>query len=79
MFLVEVLDRLEIQTTIKKFKEYNGKRFNARSDKSAIAHLSFLFNVSYAEIKKYMSQKRLKLVHIEFIPVKPPAGLYGDI
>ena len=65
---VQVKERLRIETTIRKFKDFNGKEFNATSDKSRYYYLVHLFNVPLSEIKKYISQKRLKLISCGYIP-----------
>ena len=66
--MIQVKHRWEIQTTIKKYKDLNGKQFNATSDKSKIYYLSHLLEVSVNEVKKYMSSKRLRLISCGYVP-----------
>lgn len=68
MRFIEIKERYEIQTTIRKYKDLNGKKFNATSDKSKIYYLSHLLQVSVSEVKKFISQKRLKLVYLGYVP-----------
>lgn len=68
MRFIEIKERYEIQTTIRKYKDLNGKKFNATSDKSKIYYLSHLLQVSVSEVKKFISQKKLKLVYLGYVP-----------
>lgn len=68
MRFIEIKERYEIQTTIRKYKDLNGKQFNTTSDKSKIYYLSHLLQVSVSEVKKFISQKRLKLVYLGYVP-----------
>lgn len=67
-WMLQVKEKMQIKTTIRKFKEFDGKMFNATSDKSKIYYLSHLFQVPVNEIKKYISQKRLTLVSCGYVP-----------
>ena len=68
MRFIEIKERYEIQTTIRKYKDLNGKQFNTTSDKNKIDYLSHLLQVSVSEVKKFISQKRLKLVYLGYVP-----------
>lgn len=68
MRFIEIKERYEIQTTMKKYKDLNGKKFNATSDKSKIYYLSHLLQVSVSDVKKFISQKKLKLVYLGYVP-----------
>lgn len=68
MRFIEIKERYEIQTTMKKYKDLNGKRFNATSDKSKIYYLCHLLQASVSDVKKFISQKKLKLVYLGYVP-----------
>ena len=68
MRFIEIKERYEIQTTIRKYKDLNGKKFNATSDKSKIYYLSHLLQVPVSEVKKFISQKRVKLIYLGYVP-----------
>ena len=68
MRFIEIKERYEIQTTISKYKDLNGKKFNATSDKSKIYYLSHLLQVPVSEVKKFISQKRVKLIYLGYVP-----------